>query len=85
LHEQTRRRAKVAKDTGITKTNAAAVIDSIIDGITKALKKGDPVSFVGFGTFKSRNARRAPRAIRRQAPQSTSRSAACRASARGRR
>ena len=33
--------AKIAKDTGITKTNAAAVIDSIIHGITKALKKGD--------------------------------------------
>jgi len=47
--------AKIAKDTGITKTNAAAVIDSMIDGITKALKKGDPVSFVGFGTCKVAN------------------------------
>ena len=47
--------AKIAKDTGITKTNAAAVIESIIDGITKSLKKGDPVSFVGFGTFKISN------------------------------
>ena len=47
--------AKIAKDTGITKTNAAAAIDSIIDGITKSLKKGDPVSFVGFGTFKISN------------------------------
>ena len=47
--------AKIAKDTGITKTNAAAVIASIIDGITRSLKKGDPVSFVGFGTFKVSN------------------------------
>ena len=47
--------AKISKDTGITKTNAAAAIDSIIDGITKSLKKGDPVSFVGFGTFKISN------------------------------
>jgi DNA-binding protein HU-beta len=47
--------AKIAKDTGITKTNAAAVIDSMIDGITKSLKKGDSVSFVGFGTFKVSN------------------------------
>ena len=47
--------AKIAKDTGITKTNAAAAIDSIIDGITRSLKKGDPVSFVGFGTFKISN------------------------------
>ena len=47
--------AKIAKDTGITKTNAAAVVESIIDGITRSLKKGDPVSFVGFGTFKISN------------------------------
>ena len=47
--------AKIAKDTGITKTSAAAVIESIIDGITRSLKKGDPVSFVGFGTFKISN------------------------------
>jgi DNA-binding protein HU-beta len=45
--------AKIAKDTGITKTSAAAAIDSLIDAITKSLKKGDPVSFVGFGTFKT--------------------------------
>jgi nucleoid DNA-binding protein len=44
---------KIAKDTGLTKTNAAAAIDSLIDGITKSLKKGDSVSFVGFGTFKT--------------------------------
>ena len=44
---------KVAKDTGITKVAAGAAVESIIDGITKALKKGHSVSFVGFGTFKS--------------------------------
>ena len=47
--------AKLAKDTKITKTTAAAAIDSLIDSITKSLKKGDPVSFVGFGTFKISN------------------------------
>jgi DNA-binding protein HU-beta len=47
--------AKIAKDTGITKTSAAAALHSIIDGITKSLKKGDPVAFVGFGTFKTAN------------------------------
>jgi nucleoid DNA-binding protein len=46
---------KIAKDTGITKTAAAAAVDSIIDGITRSLKKGDTVSFVGFGTFKVSN------------------------------
>ena len=44
--------AKLAIDTKITKTAAAAVVDSLIASITKALKKGDSVSFVGFGTFK---------------------------------
>jgi DNA-binding protein HU-beta len=45
--------AKVAKDTGGTKSLAAQAIDSVIDGITRALKKGDSVTFVGFGTFKT--------------------------------
>jgi len=47
--------AKIAADTGITKTSAAAVVESVIDGITRSLKKGDSVSFVGFGTFKISN------------------------------
>jgi DNA-binding protein HU-beta len=45
--------AKIAKDTGTSKASAAAAVDSFIDGITKSLKKGDSVSFVGFGTFKT--------------------------------
>lgn len=44
---------KIAKDTGITKTNAAAAVDSFFEGITKSLKKGDSITFVGFGTFKT--------------------------------
>ena len=47
--------AKVARDIGGTKSRAAQAIDSVIDGITKALKKGDSVTFVGFGTFKTSN------------------------------
>lgn len=47
--------AKVAKDLGGTKSSAALAIESVIDGITKALKKGDSVTFVGFGTFKTSN------------------------------
>jgi DNA-binding protein HU-beta len=46
---------KIAKDTGLTKTSAAAAVESLIDGITKSLKKGNTVSFVGFGTFKTAN------------------------------
>ncbi len=45
--------AKIAKDVDLSKSAAAAAVDSFIDGITKALKKGDSVTFVGFGTFKT--------------------------------
>jgi DNA-binding protein HU-beta len=53
--------AKIAKDTESTKVSAAAALDSVLASITRALKKGDSVSFVGFGTFKtaSRKARTA--------------------------
>lgn len=52
---------KVASDTGLTKVAASAAVESVLEAITKALKKGDSVSFVGFGTFKttSRKARTA--------------------------
>ena len=43
--------AQVAEETGITKTQANAALDSFIDTVTKTLKKGDKVTLVGFGTF----------------------------------
>jgi DNA-binding protein HU-beta len=45
--------AKIVKDTGITKAAAAGALDSLFEGITKALRKGDSITFVGFGTFKT--------------------------------
>src|SRR5258706_14209728 len=42
---------RVARDTRITKVQAARVIDSLLEHITKALKKGERASLVGFGTF----------------------------------
>ena len=45
--------AKIAQDTGISKSNAAAAVDSFFEGITKSLRKGQPITFVGFGTFKT--------------------------------
>jgi DNA-binding protein HU-beta len=45
--------SKIAQDTGITKSNAAAAVDSFIEGITKSLKKNQAITFVGFGTFKT--------------------------------
>ncbi len=44
---------KIAKDTGATKVSAAAALESALDGITRSLKKGDAITFVGFGTFKT--------------------------------
>jgi DNA-binding protein HU-beta len=43
--------ARMAKDASITKAAAAKALDGVIDGIAKALKKGDSVTLVGFGTF----------------------------------
>ncbi|MNC85560.1 DNA-binding protein HU [compost metagenome] len=45
--------AKIAQDTGSSKADAAAALDSLLDGITRSLKKGDSITFVGFGTFKT--------------------------------
>ena len=45
--------AKIAKDTGITKVAAGAALESVFEGITKTLKKGEAITFVGFGTFKT--------------------------------
>jgi DNA-binding protein HU-beta len=40
--------AKVVK----TKKDAQAALDAVLSSIAEALKKGDSVSLVGFGTFK---------------------------------
>jgi len=45
--------ARVARNTGATKTSAAAAIDSLLDSMTRALTKGEAITFVGFGTFKT--------------------------------
>jgi len=46
---------KLAKETGLTKTAATNTIETLVATITKALKKGESVSLVGFGTFKTAN------------------------------
>ena len=35
-----------------TKKEAQGAVDCVLDSITQALKKGDVVTLVGFGTFK---------------------------------
>lgn len=42
----------IAKSSDISKATAGRVLDATVDTIKKALKKGDTVSLVGFGTFK---------------------------------
>jgi DNA-binding protein HU-beta len=43
--------AKLAKDAGITKSQAEAAFKSLVGSVTAALKKGQKVTLVGFGTF----------------------------------
>lgn len=42
---------QISKDADITKTQANAAIDSFTSSVIGALKKGDRVTLVGFGTF----------------------------------
>ena len=42
---------KMAKDAKVTKAAANKAIDSFVDGVKKALKKGEKVTLIGFGTF----------------------------------
>lgn len=43
--------AKTAELSGLTKANAEKAADAIFDAITAALKAGDDVRLVGFGSF----------------------------------
>jgi len=43
--------AKMATDAGISKAKAESALNGLIDGIAGALRSGDKVSLVGFGTF----------------------------------
>jgi DNA-binding protein HU-beta len=42
----------IAKSAEISKAAAGRALDATVESIKKALKKGDTVSLVGFGTFK---------------------------------
>ena len=43
--------SKVSNDVSLSKVDAAKIVDSIFNTITNALKRGDNVRLVGFGTF----------------------------------
>ncbi|NLK50620.1 MAG: HU family DNA-binding protein [Candidatus Cloacimonetes bacterium] len=42
---------KIAGDAGISQKTAGLALASVLDGITQALKKGERVTLVGFGSF----------------------------------
>jgi DNA-binding protein HU-beta len=42
---------RMASNADITKTAAAAALDSLLDGITATLQQGGKVTLVGFGSF----------------------------------
>ncbi|MDZ4200941.1 MAG: HU family DNA-binding protein [Gallionella sp.] len=42
----------IATSADMSKAAAARALDATVEAIKKALKKGDTVSLVGFGTFK---------------------------------
>ncbi len=41
----------IAESADLTKADAGRALDAVIEAITEALKKGDTVSLVGFGSF----------------------------------
>jgi DNA-binding protein HU-beta len=41
----------IAKQAGLSKKDAEASVKAFTDVVSKALKKGDKVQLVGFGTF----------------------------------
>ena len=47
--------AKVAEDTGLTKKDAAAAVESVLASITDTVAAGEKVSLIGFGTFERKH------------------------------
>ncbi|MDQ0256679.1 DNA-binding protein HU-beta [Evansella vedderi] len=46
--------AEVTEKTELTKKDATAVVDALIESITDSLKKGESVQLIGFGNFEVR-------------------------------
>lgn len=45
----------VAEAADLTKAESSRAVDAVVAAITKALKDGDAVTLVGFGTFQVRD------------------------------
>lgn len=46
--------ALMAEEAGITKKDAEKALNAFIGGVQNAVKAGDKVSLIGFGTFESK-------------------------------
>jgi len=46
---------QVAGRTGLSKRDAGAAVDAVLDTISDSLKKGEDVAFTGFGKFSVQN------------------------------
>ncbi len=46
--------AQVAKQAGVSKAEAAKVVNAVLNVITEAVKNGQNVTLTGFGTFRVR-------------------------------
>ncbi len=70
--------AKAADTAGISKAKAEIAVNAAFDEITETLKRGDKVTFVGFGTFSTSFRKHVPAVTRAQALRLTSQPAPCR-------
>ena len=43
--------AAVASNSGLSKADAAKAVDGVFNSVTGALRRGDDVRLIGFGTF----------------------------------
>ncbi len=48
---KTERTAKIAESAGLSKVDAKKALDATLAAIAKAVKAGDKVTLIGFGTF----------------------------------
>ena len=42
---------QLSNDTDLTKADCARILESVIDNVRRAVKRGDDVKLTGFGTF----------------------------------
>ena len=45
----------VASKSNLSRRDAGAAVDAVLDCVTDALKKGDSITFTGFGKFSTAN------------------------------